>query len=274
VERISKMETENIKAENESASPTPELKEETPKEETPAILIKGLYKSYGKKEVLKGLDLEVKHGELFGFVGKNGVGKSTTIDCMVGVKSFNQGSITLNGFDIKKETIDAKYSFGYVPSEPTCYEVMSGYDYLEFVASIFGLNEKEFRENVAYLSNRLGLSGEDLTRPIRDYSHGMKQKVCLISSLLHNPDIWILDEPTVGLDIMAIEELKNMMKEYATHGKTVFITSHNIEMVAKLCDRIAIINDGKVASLFDLNKEPNRRLQLPRIFMDTYGGNK
>jgi ABC-2 type transport system ATP-binding protein len=102
----------------------------------------------------------------------------------------------------------------------------------------------------------------------------MKQKICLIASLLHNPKIWILDEPTVGLDIMAIEELKTMMKEYSTHGKTVFITSHNIEMVAKLCDRIAIINDGKVVSLFDLNKNPNRRLQLPRIFMETYGGTK
>jgi ABC-2 type transport system ATP-binding protein len=267
---------EEIKEEKilETSQETPNEPAEEEKPEELAISIKGLYKSYGKKEVLKGLDLDVKCGELFGFVGKNGVGKSTTIDCMVGVKSFQKGTITLSGYDISKEPLDAKYSFGYVPSEPTCYEVMTGFDYLEFIASIYGLNEKEFAQNVNYLANRLGLSQEDLARPIQDYSHGMKQKICLIASLLHNPKIWILDEPTVGLDIMAIEELKTMMKEYSTHGKTVFITSHNIEMVAKLCDRIAIINDGKVVSLFDLNKNPNRRLQLPRIFMETYGGTK
>jgi ABC-2 type transport system ATP-binding protein len=113
---------------------------------------------------------------------------------------------------------------------------------------------------------------EELSNPISDYSHGMKQKLCLAASLLHNPKVWILDEPTVGLDIMAVEELKKMMKEYVSHGNTVFITSHSIELVAKLCDRVAIINDGKVAALYDLNKDPNKRLQLSRIFFSTYGG--
>ena len=101
----------------------------------------------------------------------------------------------------------------------------------------------------------------------------MKQKLCLVASLLHSPKVWILDEPTVGLDIMAVEELKKMMREYADHGKTVFITSHNIELVARLCDRVAIINDGKVAVLYDLNREPNRRIQLSKIFMDVYKNN-
>lgn len=234
------------------------------------VSIHGLYKSYGKKKVLTGLDLEVYEGELFGFIGMNGVGKSTTIDCMIGLKKFEKGQILLDGFDIVKEPIEAKSVFGYVASEPTCYEVMTGYDYLEFIASIYQLNEKELKSNYKYLCNRLGLSEEDLSQSISSYSHGMKQKICLVGSLMGNPKIWILDEPTVGLDIVAVEELKKMMQEYASHGNTVFITSHNIELVSKICDRVAIINEGKVVGLHDLKRNPNKRLQLSKIFLDIY----
>lgn len=236
------------------------------------ISISNLYKAYGKKEVLLGLDLDVYEGELFGFIGRNGIGKSTTIDCMIGSKKFSKGDIILNDFNIKTNPIEAKYSFGYVASEPICYEEMTGYDYLEFIASIYNLSEDDFNKNYKYLCTRLQLNLDDLSLPIADYSHGMKQKLCLASSLLHSPKLWILDEPTVGLDIMAVEELKKMMREYANHGNTVFVTSHNIDLVAKLCDRVAIINDGKVVALYDLNKNPNKRLQLSKIFIDTYGG--
>ena len=236
----------------------------------PAISIKGLHKSYGAKKVLKGLDLDVYEGELFGFIGKNGIGKSTTIDCVIGSKKFDEGTITLDGYDIVDEPIEAKYTFGYVASEPSCYEVMTGYDYLEFVASIYQISEGDFVRNYHYLCGRLNLDEAELANPVFNYSHGMKQKLCLIASLLHNPKIWILDEPTVGLDIMSVEEIKKMMREYANHGKTVFVTSHNIELVAKICDRVAIVNEGQVKSLIDLNKEPNKRIQLPKIFMETY----
>ena len=236
------------------------------------ILIEDLYKSYGEKEVLLGLNLEVHEGELFGFIGRNGIGKSTTIDCMIGAKKFNKGRIELNGYDIVKDPIDAKKSLGYVASEPTCYEEMTGYDYLEFVASIYGMTEGDFRRNSEYLCNRLQLNLEKLNNPISDYSHGMKQKLCLVASLIHSPKVWVLDEPTVGLDIMAVEELKKMLREYANHNNTVFVTSHNIELVSKICDKVAIINDGKVVALYDLNKNPNKRLQLSKIFLDTYGG--
>jgi ABC transporter, ATP-binding protein len=236
------------------------------------ILIEDLYKSYGEKEVLLGLNLEVHEGELFGFIGRNGIGKSTTIDCMIGAKKFNKGRIELNGYDIVKDPIDAKKSLGYVASEPTCYEEMTGYDYLEFVASIYGMTEGDFRRNSEYLCNRLQLNLEELNNPISDYSHGMKQKLCLVASLIHSPKVWVLDEPTVGLDIMAVEELKKMLREYANHNNTVFVTSHNIELVSKICDKVAIINDGKVVALYDLNKNPNKRLQLSKIFLDTYGG--
>ena len=237
----------------------------------PVISIQNLHKAYGQKQVLRGLDLDVYEGELFGFIGKNGIGKSTTIDCVIGSKKFDAGSITLNGYDIRREPIEAKRSFGYVASEPSCYEVMTGYDYLEFVASIYEITEGDFVRNYQYLCRRLGLDEAELSNPIFNYSHGMKQKLCLVASLLHNPKIWVLDEPTVGLDIMAVEELKKMMREYANHGKTVFVTSHNIELVAKICDRVAIVNQGKVVSLFDLNRDPNRRIQLSKIFMKTYG---
>ena len=236
------------------------------------ILIEDLYKSYGEKEVLLGLNLEVHEGELFGFIGRNGIGKSTTIDCMIGAKKFNKGRIELNGYDIVKDPIDAKKSLGYVASEPTCDEEMTGYDYLEFVASIYGMTEGDFRRNSEYLCNRLQLNLDELNNPISDYSHGMKQKLCLVASLIHSPKVWVLDEPTVGLDIMAVEELKKMLREYANHNNTVFVTSHNIELVSKICDKVAIINDGKVVALYDLNKNPNKRLQLSKIFLDTYGG--
>ena len=237
----------------------------------PAVKISKLFKSYGPKEVLKGLDLEVYNGELFGFIGRNGIGKSTTIDCMIGVKRFNSGLIELEGYSISDDPLNAKAQFGYVASEPTCYESMTGYEYLEFIASVYQISEAEFVGNVDYLAKRLVLTDEDLSKSIANYSHGMKQKLCLIASLLNNPDLWILDEPTVGLDIMAIEELKKMMREYANHGKCVFVTSHNIEIIAKICDRVAIINNGVIVELLDLNKNPNKRLQLPRIFLNIFG---
>ena len=241
-------------------------------EKQPMIIIDDLYKAYGPKEVLKGLTLDVYEGELFGFIGRNGIGKSTTIDCMIGAKKFNKGRIVLDGYDIKTEPLDAKASYGYCASEPACYEEMTGRDYLEFIANIYQLSEGDFKKNYVYLCNRLQLKLEELNNPIADYSHGMKQKLCLVASLLHNPKIWILDEPTVGLDIMAVEELKKMMREYANHGNTVFVTSHNIELVSRICDRVAIVNNGVITGLFDLNKDPNKRIQLSRLFMETYGG--
>ncbi len=239
----------------------------------PSILIKDLYKSYGDKSVLRGLNLEVFEGELFGFIGRNGIGKSTTIDCMIGSKKFDQGEIVINNYNIKTDPIDAKYYFGYAASEPICYDEMKGYDFLEFIASVYDVTEADFKANVKYLCGRLNFNLEDLNNQISNYSHGMKQKLCLVASLLHSPKIWILDEPTVGLDIMTVEELKKMMREYANHGNTVFITSHNIDLVAKICDRVAIVNDGVIMHLFDLNRNPNMRLQLSRVFLETYGAN-
>lgn len=234
------------------------------------IEIKDLHKSYGKKEVIKGISLVVYAGELFGFIGKNGVGKSTTIESMIGIKSFNSGEVFLNGHSIKKEPNKAKFSIGYVSSEPICYEDMTGFQFVEFMASVYKVDEEVYINNLNYLKKRLELSDYDLNRQIKEYSHGMKQKLCLITSLIHNPSIWVLDEPTVGLDAFTANELALMMKEYTEAGKTCFITSHNIELVAKICDRVAIIKDGLIYGTYDLKKEPKYRYMLQDIFFEAY----
>ncbi len=234
------------------------------------LVVDNLYKSYGKKEVLKGLNLEVYKGEVFGFIGKNGAGKSTTIDCIVGLKDFNKGKIILDGHNIKENPLDAKMSLGYVSSEPITYEVMTGYEYLQFVASSYSMYQEAFDNNYEFLKKKFMIEDIDLNRKIREYSHGMKQKVCLMASLIHNPNIWILDEPTVGLDIMVYQTLMDMLKEFAKNGKTVFITSHNIDLVSRVCNRVAIINNGIVDQLIDFNKEPLKRKNLSSIFFNTY----
>ena len=239
--------------------------------ENKAIEIINLHKSYGDKEVLKGISLSVDKGEIFGLLGKNGAGKSTLIDCMIGLKRFNEGQILINNFDIKTKPLEVKNNFGYVPSEPLTYEIMNGKEYLEFIASCYQMSQEAFESNFNFLKNKFELSDEDLLRPIKEYSHGMKQKICLMASLIHNPSLWVLDEPTVGLDIIVYETLVKMMKSYVQNKNTIFVTSHNIDLVAEICDRVAIINDGKIDLLIDLNKEPFKRKNLKTIFFKVYG---
>lgn len=235
------------------------------------LVISDLKKSYGKKEVLKGINLEVHKGEVFGFIGKNGAGKSTTIDCVVGLKEPTSGKIHICNFDTAKNPLEAKNAIGYVSSEPVAYEMMTGKEYLEFVASSYGMVQEAFDKNFAFVQKKFMLPEADLNRKIREYSHGMKQKVCLMASLIHNPQIWVMDEPTVGLDIIVYDTLLHMIQDFAKHGKTVFITSHNIDLVTKVCDRVAIINNGVVADLIDFNETPLKRRDLSRIFFKTYG---
>ena len=224
------------------------MEEHTQSKTKTMISIQNLHKSYGKKDVLLGLNLDVYEGELFGFIGRNGVGKSTTIDCMIGAKKFSLGSITLDEFDVTKNPLEAKSMYGYVASEPTCYEEMTGYDYLEFIASIYQMNEGDFRRNTEYLCHRLQLKLEELSNPIGDYSHGMKQKLCLVASLIHSPKIWILDEPTVGLDPKQITEIRELIKELGkTH--TIIFSSHILSEVSQICNKVIIINKGKIVAI-------------------------
>ncbi len=234
------------------------------------LSIDDLYKSYGKKDVIKGLSLEVYEGEIFGLIGKNGIGKSTTIDCVIGSKNFEKGSIAIDGMSIKDQPLQAKKKFGYVPSEPCLYEMMTGNEYLSFVASIYDVKPDIFKKNLQLLIQKFDLPLKDLNCKIKEYSHGMKQKLGLMASMIHNPKVWILDEPTVGLDVMVYQSLVNVMKEFASHKRTVFVTSHNLDMVAKICNRVAIINEGKIVKLIDLDKEPYYRTQLSKVFFEIY----
>ena len=239
-----------------------------PDGKTPVLSIKGLHKAYGEKKVLKGLDLDVYEGELFGFIGKNGIGKSTTIDCVIGSKKYDAGTITINGFDVREQSLEAKRSFGYVASEPSCYEVMSGYDYLEFIANIYQLSEGDFVGNYKYLCSRLKLDERELANPASDYSHGMKQKLCLVASLLHNPKVWILDEPLTGLDPTSIYEVKECMKEHAANGNIVFFSSHIIDVVEKICDRIAIIKKGTLRACTSMKELEEKGIDLEQFYLD------
>ena len=234
------------------------------------IIIEKLNKSYGTKKVLTDLDLTVYEGELFGFIGRNGIGKSTTIDCMIGMKKFDSGSISINGFDILESPIEIKKIIGYVSSEPILYEEMTGIEYLKFIANIYKVDASTFKEKYEKLCERLEFKIEDLGFEISGYSHGMKQKISLIASIIHDPKIWILDEPTVGLDFLAVEELKKMMVEYAKMGNTVFLTSHNIDFVSDICNRVAIINKGNVKGLYDLDEDSSIKDKLKDIFIKIY----
>lgn len=248
------------------------LNETLKKEETLyALEVNNVFKNYGKKEVLKGISLKVNKGEIYGYIGKNGVGKSTLIDSIVGLKDFNKGDIKIFGHSIKDEPLETKKLFGYVPSEPVAYELMTGYEFLEFIASSYDMMQESFDANIVWLKEKFNLPDDDLNRRINEYSHGMKQKVCLMASLLHNPKLWILDEPTVGLDIMVYEVLLKMLKEYAKNGNTVFITSHNIDLVSAICDKVAIVNNGVICQEIDFKKEPYKRKDLKRIFFRVYG---
>ena len=238
---------------------------------SPILEARDLHKSYGKHEVLKGVSFSVYPGEVFGFIGKNGAGKSTTIDCLVGLKNVDSGDILIDGIDARKDPLDAKMEIGYVPSEPVAYDVMTGNEYLQFVASSYLMYQEAFDANMEFLKKKFMIGDDDLNRRIGEYSHGMKQKVCLMASLIHNPKVWILDEPTVGLDIMVYETFMGMLRDFALHGKTVFVTSHNIDLVSRVCHRVAIINNGVVAELIDFKKEPLKRRNLGKIFFSTYG---
>lgn len=237
------------------------------------IVIENLNKSYGTKKVLTDLSLEVFEGELFGFIGRNGIGKSTTIDCMIGMKKFDSGSIKIYDYDILDNPIEIKKIIGYVSSEPILYEEMTGIEYLKFISNIYKVDPSTFKEKYMKLCERLEFKIDDLGFQISGYSHGMKQKLSLIASVLHDPKIWILDEPTVGLDFLAVEELKKMMVEYANSGNTVFLTSHNIDFVSDICNRVAIINKGNVKGLYNLDEDSSIKTKLKDIFIKIYDEN-
>lgn len=211
------------------------------------IEIKNLTKVYGKntEPSVDHINLQVKDGEIFGFLGPNGAGKTTTIKMMVGLLRQTEGNIRFNGMDTLDESLKCKEILSYVPDNPNIYEVMSGMDYLNFIADIFGMTKEFRKEKIEEYADAFAMK-EHLNDFIKSYSHGMKQKIVLIGAFIHEPKILILDEPMVGLDPKSAFRLKEMMRSHCDKGNIVFFSTHVLEVAEKICDRVAIINKGKI----------------------------
>lgn len=238
------------------------------------IEIKNINKKYGNKEVIENMNLEIKDGEIFGFIGPNGSGKTTTINMMTGALDITKGDIILNEFSIIKDTIKAKKEFGIVPDSPDLFLNFKVYEFFNFIADIYEVDEKTREEKIKTLCEKFNIE-KYIKEKIEDLSHGTRQKVIIIGALLHDPNIWILDEPMTGLDPESSYILKDMMKEHAKEGKIVFFSSHVLEVVEKLCDRIAIINNGDiifVGTLKDLREKYGKEESLENIFLKAVKG--
>lgn len=235
------------------------------------ISISSLSKSYNKGSVkaVDDLNIEIKSGEIFGFLGPNGAGKTTTIKMLVGLLTPDSGSIALNGIDALKQPIEAKMNIGYVPDNPDMFERLTGMEYLNFMGDIYRVPLKQRRERISHFLDIFDMTDAagDL---IKSYSHGMRQKIILTGALVHNPALWILDEPLVGLDPKSAHLLKELMRQHCDEGNTVFFSTHVLEVAEKLCDRIGIIHHGKLIAIGTMAelRQGDRAESLESIFLE------
>lgn len=237
------------------------------------LKIEGLVKVYSGNGVraVDGLSLELKKGEIFGFLGPNGAGKSTTIKCITGILPLTEGKIEINGHDLKSNPISAKQSFGYVPDQHVVYSKLTGAEYVNFMADIYGVPTDIRKKRSAELFDLFHLT-EAKDAPISSYSHGMAQKVSVIGALIHDPDLWILDEPLTGLDPQAAFELKELMRAHCRKGKTVFFSSHVLDVVEKLADRVGIIDDGRLVAVGTVDElKSSQDASLEDVFLKITG---
>ncbi|MCX7772160.1 MAG: ABC transporter ATP-binding protein [Clostridia bacterium] len=229
------------------------------------LSIQNVSKTYskGKIKAVDNISLEVKHGEIFGFLGPNGAGKTTTIKMITGILPIDEGRITINGYDIEKEAIKAKISMGFVPDTHDIYDRLTGIEYLNFIADVYNVPVSERKGRIDKYLEMFEIK-QAVSQPVKSYSHGMKQKLILTGALLHQPPLWILDEPLTGLDPKAAHLLKEEMHEHCARGNTVFFSTHVLEVAEKLCNRIGIINKGKIiatGTLDELRKSQNASLE-------------
>lgn len=230
--------------------------------------IKGLTKKYknADKNAIEDINLTIENGDIYGFIGPNGAGKSTTIKCLVGIHSFEKGSIMLDGLSIKDNPIEFKHQISYVPDNPDLYEFLTGMEYINFVSNVY--DEDVSKEDIINLAKKFNLENK-LLEPIRTYSHGMKQKIALIGALIHKPKLIVLDEPFVGLDPKAAFDLKEIIKELCQNGMMVFFSSHVLEVVEKFCNKIAIIKNGQIVSS-GLTDDVKGDSSLEEAFLELY----
>ena len=209
------------------------------------LYIEHLTKTFGEKKAVDDLSLHIAPGEIYGFIGHNGAGKTTTLKSVVGIQQFDSGRITIGGHSIQDDPIACKKMLAYIPDNPDLYEFMTGIQYLNFIADIFGVEESARQERIRKYADLFELT-TDLAQPVAAYSHGMKQKLAIISAWLHEPKLILMDEPFVGLDPKASQILKGMMREVCDAGGAIFFSTHVLEVAEKLCDKVAIIKGGKL----------------------------
>ena len=234
------------------------------------IQIENVTKSYIKdKNIIEGMNLEIKNGEIFGFLGPNGAGKTTTIKMITGILDIDKGDIKIDGNSIKEKPIQAKKQFSFVPDSPDMFLRLKGIEYLNFMADIYEVTKEERKKRIEELARTFEIE-HALNEKMQSYSHGMRQKIVIIGSLISNPKNWIIDEPMTGLDPKSSFELKNIMRKKAENGDTVFFSTHILEVAEKLCDRIGIINHGKlvfVGTYEQIKKELDENKSLEELYM-------
>ena len=209
------------------------------------LRIENLTKTYGEKRAVDNLSLHIAPGEIYGFIGHNGAGKTTTLKAVVGILQFDKGEVFIKGESIRKNPLACKLKIAYIPDNPDLYEFMKGIKFLNFIAYIFGVTEEKRQERIRKYADLFEMT-ENLAQPIASYSHGMKQKLAIISAWIHEPKLIIMDEPFVGLDPKAAHILKQMMREICDEGGAIFFSTHVLEVAEKLCDKVAIIRNGQL----------------------------
>ncbi len=235
------------------------------------IEIKNVSKSYnGTVKAVDNLTITIPDGEIVGFIGPNGAGKTTTIKMITGVSKQDNGSITINGVDIKENALEAKRQFGFVPDSPDMFLRLKGIEYLNFMADIYNVESDIRKQRIKELAERFDMESV-LSDQMQSYSHGMRQKIVIMGVLVHSPSVWILDEPMTGLDPKSSFILKEMMREHAQSGKTVFFSTHVLEVAEKLCDKVAIINKGKLqfyGTMDEMREHFKSDDSLEKIFLE------
>ena len=237
------------------------------------IEIKNVTKIYnGEKKAVDNISFIVNNGEIFAFIGHNGAGKTTTIKSIVGILNFEEGDILINGKSIKKSPIECKKQMAYVPDNPDLYENMKAIDFINFICDMYEISKEVREENINKYAKMFEMQ-EKLDDYISSFSHGMKKKIALIAALVHNPEVLIMDEPFVGLDPKAVFNIKEVMKEMCRQGKTIFFSTHILEVAEKLCDRVAIIKQGKIVKTGNM-KEIKGDESLEQVFLELDEGEK
>lgn len=233
------------------------------------LKITNLTKTYGAKKAVDDLSLEICAGEIYGFIGHNGAGKTTTIKACCGILPFESGEILVDGVSVKKDPIKCKQQIAYIPDNPDMYDFMTGIKYLNFIADVYNVSKTDREARIKKYADLFELTG-DLAQPINSYSHGMRQKLAVIAALTHEPKLMLLDEPFVGLDPKAAHILKGLMREICNSGGAIFFSTHVLEVAEKLCDKIAIIKDGRLV-ISGPTAEVTANRSLEKVFLELEG---